>query len=126
VIIVGMISKIIGLALTGSGAILLVLGMNGTGDILSYVFFFVGLLAMSMGFSLMTAGRGKAPPTPPPPTVTEILCDSPDCDFKEIRDFEKGDYILKPLELTCPKCTSSMTIQGVYIVRPEPEEKERI
>lgn len=122
----GILSKIIGLALTGGGAVILVLGMNGTGDILSYVFFFVGLLIMSMGFSLMTAGRGRKPPTPPPPTVTEIQCDSPECDFKEIRDFEKGDYILRPLEIKCPKCTGSMTIEGVYVVRPEPEEKDTI
>lgn len=102
------------------------LGMNNTGDILSYVFFFIGLLIMSMGFSLMTAGKGRKSPTPPLPTVTEIQCDSSDCDFKDIRDFEKGDYILKPLEITCPKCTGSMTIQGVYVVRPEPEEKDTI
>jgi hypothetical protein len=123
---VGILTKIIGLALTAGGAVILILGMNGTGDFLSYVFFFIGLLVMSMGFSLMTAGRGKKPPTPPPPTVTEIHCDEPGCDFKEIRDFEKGDYILKPLEARCPKCIGSMTIQGVYIVRPEPEEKEII
>jgi hypothetical protein len=120
------LTKIIGLALTAGGVLILTIGMNGTGDIFSYVLLFVGLIVMSMGFSLLTAGRGKKPPTPPPPTVTEIQCDSPDCDFKEIRDFEKGDYILKPLEIKCPKCTSSMTIQGVYLVRPEPEEKDTI
>jgi hypothetical protein len=120
------LTKIIGLALTAGGVLRLTIGMNGTGDIFSYVLLFVGLIVMSMGFSLLTAGRGKKPPTPPPPTVTEIQCDSPDCDFKEIRDFEKGDYILKPLEIKCPKCTSSMTIQGVYLVRPEPEEKDTI
>jgi hypothetical protein len=122
----GLLIKIIGLALTAGGALILVFGMNGTGDILSYVFFFIGLLIMSMGFSLMTAGRGRNPPTPPPPTVTEIHCDSDECDFKEIRDFEKGDYILKSVEATCPKCSGSMTIQGVYVVRPEPEEKDSI
>ena len=57
---------------------------------------------------------------PPPPTVTEIRCN--DCDFKEIRDFKKGDYVLKAVEETCPKCQTGMTIEGVYIIREEPKE----
>jgi hypothetical protein len=33
---------------------------------------------------------------------------------------------LKAVEAICPKCQSAMTIEGVYIVREEPEDKDRI
>ena len=52
--------------------------------------------------------------------MTEIRCGS--CEFKEIRDFMKGDYILKVVEEPCPKCQTKMTIEGVYIIREEPKE----
>ena len=118
----GIISKIIGIALSGVGFYILYIGMTTGNDILML---FLGSLVMVMGFSLLTArgGNNEKMMKPPPPTVTEIQCDNPECEFKEIRDFERGDYILKPLEVTCPKCQGSLTIQGVYVVREEPEEK---
>ncbi len=120
----GIISKIIGIALAGAGFFILYIGMTTGNDILML---FLGSVVMVMGFSLLTARSGKEPTIkPPPPTVTEIRCDSPECEFKEIRDFESGDYILKPLGTTCPKCQGSLTIQGVYVVREEPENKIEI
>ncbi|MBE0527126.1 hypothetical protein E4H12_13775 [Candidatus Thorarchaeota archaeon] len=117
-----MISKLIGIALAATGFILLFYGMNDP-SVMSYVYSFLGLLVMSMGFALLTAGRPKEEKTPPP-TVTEIRCN--DCDFKEIRDFKKGDYILKAVEEACPKCQTGMTIEGVYIIREEPKEKYNV
>ena len=118
----GMVSKLIGIALASTGFILLFYGMNDP-SVLSYVYSFLGLLVMSIGFALLTAGKPKEEKTPPP-TVTEIRCN--DCDFKEIRDFKKGDYILKAVEEVCPKCQKGMTIEGVYIIREEPKEKYNV
>jgi hypothetical protein len=117
----GMISKIIGAAFAGAGAILVFYGM-GADPTMSLVMWFVGLLVMSIGFSLITGGRKEVQQEPPPPTVTEIHCDNPECDFKEIRQFEQGDYILKPLNAKCPKCADTMTIEGVYVVKEDKEE----
>jgi hypothetical protein len=111
-----------GLAMAGVGAVILFMSM-GSADSMSFIWSIVGMFVMAFGFTLMTSGRQKEE-KPPPPTVTEIRCN--DCDFKEIRDFEKGDYILKPVEKVCPKCNSPMTIEGVYIVREEPDEKDKI
>ena len=119
----GIVSKILGLAFAATGFIVLWWGM-GTNNSLSLVWSFVGMFVMAMGFALMTSGRQQKEVKPPPPTVTEIRCSS--CDFKEIRDFQKGDYVLKAVEANCPKCQSAMTIEGVYIVREEPEDKDRI
>jgi len=115
---VGLISKLIGIALAVVGFILLFFGMNDP-SIMSYVYSILGLIVMSFGFALLTAGRPKEEKLPPP-TVTEIRCN--ECDFKEIRDFKKGDYVLKSAEDACPKCQKGMTIEGVYIIREEPKE----
>jgi len=119
----GIASRVIGIVFTAAGFYILWWGM-GTTDSLSFVWSIGGMFVMAMGFALLTSGRQQKEVKPPPPTVTEIRCNS--CDFKEIRDFQKGDYILKAVETTCPKCQSAMTIEGVYIVREEPEDKDKI
>jgi len=119
----GIISKILGGVLTASGALILTHGMDPNVGSLSFVLFVVGLVVMSVGFGLLTAGKKKEEVKASLPTVTEIRCNG--CDFKEIRDYEKGDYILKPLEPKCPKCSGKMTIEGVYVVREEPD-KDRL
>jgi hypothetical protein len=115
---VGLVSKLIGIALAAAGFVLLFFGMNDTSG-LSFMYSIIGIILASMGFALLTAGKPKEEKAPPP-TVTEIRCN--DCDFREIRDFKKGDYILKAVEETCPKCQTGMTIEGVYIIREEPKE----
>jgi len=117
----GTISKIFGVVLTASGALILTYGMDPSAGSLSFVLFIVGLVVMSVGFGLLTAGRKRKEVKTTLPTVTEIRCSG--CDFKEIRDHEKGDYILKPLEANCPKCSGKMTIEGVYVVREEPDQE---
>ena len=118
----GIVTRVIGLGFTAVGAFVLFSSV-GTTDPFGLVWSFIGMFVMALGLSLMTAGREREK-KPTPPTVTEIRCGS--CDFKEIRDFEKGDYILKPVEVACPKCQSPMTIEGVYMVREEPDEKDKI
>jgi len=119
----GLISKVIGAIISGAGAFILFYGMSDPN--MSWVWFFIGLLVISIGFQMLTSGREPKAPKPPPPTITEVRCDNPNCDFKDIRDFQKGDYVLKPLDAKCPKCGSKMTIQGVYIVKEE-EDKDKV
>lgn len=114
----GLISKLLGAVFVVTGGTLFFLGSGDPN--LGFLYYFLGLIVMAMGFSLITAGGGKKEETPPPPTVTEIRCDNLECTFKEIRDFQNGDFILKSLDMACPKCQGSMTIQGVYVVREEP------
>lgn len=118
----GITTRVIGLVFTAMGAFVLFTSVGAT-DPFGLVWSFIGMFVMALGLTLMTSGRNKEK-KPPPPTVTEIRCDS--CDFKEIRDFEQGDYILKLVEAKCPKCQGPMTIEGVYVVREEPDEKDKI
>jgi hypothetical protein len=46
-----------------------------------------------------------------PKVITTILCQK--CGFKNIRDFESGDYIFKEAE-SCPKCSEKMMIAAIY------------
>jgi hypothetical protein len=43
--------------------------------------------------------------------ATTMLC--PKCGFKNIREFERGDYIFKEVE-GCPKCEEKMMISSIY------------
>ncbi|MFQ5999513.1 MAG: hypothetical protein ACE5J6_01910 [Candidatus Bathyarchaeia archaeon] len=54
-----------------------------------------------------------------PRVITTILCQK--CGFKNIRDFQRGDYIFKEAE-PCPKCNKKMMIFSIY---REVKEKEK-
>jgi multidrug transporter EmrE-like cation transporter len=46
-----------------------------------------------------------------PRVITTLEC--PKCDFKNIRDFQREDYIFKK-EGSCQKCNETMTITAIY------------
>ena len=56
-----------------------------------------------------------------PPVTTTIECKK--CNFKNVREFQRGDYILKELE-PCQKCNDKMMITAIYREVKE-KEKER-
>ena len=117
----GLISRLIGIGFIAIGiAIMLTLGTD-------YLWFFLGVFVAAVGGSLLIGGKKQVEHTPPPPTTTEILCNSSNCEFKEIRNFEVGDYILKALDAKCPKCGDAMTIESVYVIKELHEiETEKI
>jgi cytochrome b subunit of formate dehydrogenase len=54
-----------------------------------------------------------------PPVTTTIECKK--CNFKNVREFQRGDYIFKEGE-TCQKCNEKMLITAIY---REVKEKEK-
>jgi hypothetical protein len=54
-----------------------------------------------------------------PRVITTILCQK--CGFKNIRDFQQGDYIFKGTE-PCPKCKKKMMVSSIY---REVDEKKK-
>lgn len=46
-----------------------------------------------------------------PKTLTTIECQK--CGFKNVREFQRGDYIFKDLE-PCQKCNDKMLITAIY------------
>lgn len=54
------------------------------------------------------------------PINTTILCEK--CGLKNVRDFQRGDYIFKEVE-PCPKCNEKMSIASIY---REVKEKRKV
>ena len=59
----------------------------------------------------------------PPRMDTTILCQK--CGFKNVRDFERGDFIFKDTE-ECPKCKEKMTIASIFREIKEKKNKRWI
>ena len=49
---------------------------------------------------------------PMQPITTTMQCSK--CGFKNVRDFQRGDYIFKETEQQCPKCNEKMSIAAIY------------
>lgn len=84
-------------------------------------FMFLGFigLALSTYMVLQTRRRTVRLPFEAPKVITTIVCEK--CGLKNIRDFQRGDYIFKDTE-PCPKCNEKMMIHSIY---REVEEKEK-
>ena len=83
-------------------------------DILnSYSFLAIGFfgLALSVYMLLQTRGKPMHVALKLPKVITTLEC--PKCDFKNIRDFQKEDYIFKETG-PCQKCNETMTITAIY------------
>jgi len=87
------------------GSLLLLIGFSG--------------LAVSTYMLLQTRRKMPGIIFKPYQIATTMLCQK--CGFKNIREFERGDYIFKEVE-ECPKCKEKMTIASIY---RETEEKEK-
>lgn len=75
-------------------------------------------LALSAYMLLQTRRRTLQMTIKMPPVTTTLLCEK--CGFKNLREFQRGDYIFKEAE-ECPKCKEKLQITSIY---RETEEKE--
>ena len=80
---------------------------------------FIGL-ALSAYMLLQTRRKPSRVTLEMPRVITTIICQK--CGFKNIRDFQRGDYIFKDAE-PCPKCNEKMMIDSIYREVKEKEEK---
>jgi len=88
---------------TGSGNSLLLIGGSG--------------FALSAYMLFQTRRRTMRLQIKEQPVITTILCQK--CGFKNVRDFQRGDYIFKEAE-PCPKCNEKTSVASIY---REVEEK---
>lgn len=73
----------------------------------------VGFLIFSFFFSLMGSALRKPPVNPLSRTVSVIKCHK--CQYTEVRDFQKGDYMYKTVG-KCKDCQGDMYIKTIYAV----------
>ncbi len=79
----------------------------------SYSFLAIGFfgLALSVYMLLQTRGKPMHVALELPRVITTLEC--PKCDFKNIRDFQREDYIFKET-VPCQKCNETARITAIY------------
>jgi hypothetical protein len=79
----------------------------------SYSFLVIGVfgLAISAYMLLQTKGKPSHMSLELPRVLTTLEC--PKCDFKNIRDFQREDYVFKETG-SCQKCNEPMKITAIY------------
>jgi hypothetical protein len=83
---------------------------------------FIGLvLSTYMLFQIRRRIQGFTLKTPP--ITTTIVCAK--CGLKNVRNFERGDYILKELG-PCTKCEGTMIISAIYREVKQKGKEEKI
>ena len=83
---------------------------------------FVGL-ALSTYMLFQTRRHAQRFTLEDQPIVTTLICQK--CGFKNVRNFERGDYILKDLG-KCTKCEGTLMISAIYREVKEKRREERI
>jgi hypothetical protein len=88
-------------------------------------FMLIGIMGLTLLTYLLIQTRRKTMrmPIQLPRVATTILCQK--CGFKNIREFQRGDYILKEGE-ECPKCNEKMIIASIYREVEEKKGKKKL
>ena len=73
----------------------------------------VGFLIFSFFFSIMGSAIRSPVVAPLSRTVSVIKCEK--CQYTEVRDFQKGDYMYKVVG-KCKDCQGDMYIRSIYTV----------
>ena len=84
----------------------------------------IGLIAFSLSLFLLYQSRRQsaAVKIEIPKVLTTIDCQSKACANKTVREFQRGDYVFKDLDVACPKCGAKQMITAIY---KEVKEKEK-
>ncbi len=84
----------------------------------------IGLIALGLSVAVLYQTRGKASSVKieAPKVMTTIECMNKGCGFKSVREFQRGDYVFKDLDVACQKCGGKQMITGIF---KEVKEKEK-
>jgi hypothetical protein len=101
-IVVGILFLVIGLPYLLAGI--------ESGDFTTLI---LGFLMFTFFFSFLSAARRGPVQTPIFRTVTVSKCSK--CEYTQVRDFQKGDYVYKTLG-KCKDCEGEMFIRSIYTI----------
>jgi len=94
---------------------------NQAADGSFYLTMGVTTLAVSTYLMFMTRKRVLKLGIVMQPLTTTLQCQK--CGFKNIRDFQRGDYVFKQMDEQCPKCSEkALSIGSIF---REVKEKEK-
>jgi hypothetical protein len=79
----------------------------------SYSFLLIGFFGLALSIYMLLQSRRKPMRVTLelPRVITTLEC--PKCDFKNVRDFQRDDYIFKEIG-SCQKCNETMRITAIY------------
>jgi hypothetical protein len=80
------------------------------------IFAGVGLIAMAMCLFLLYQSRRQAAEVKIdiPKVMSTIDCQNKGCANKTVREFQRGDYVFKDLDVSCGKCGGKQMITAIY------------
>ena len=83
----------------------------------------IGLLALALSVFLLYQSKMQSAQVKieVPKVMTTIGCVKT-CDQKNVREFQRGDYVYKELDASCQKCGGKQMITGIF---KEVKEKEK-
>jgi hypothetical protein len=79
-------------------------------------------LAMSVGLLFQSKRQSAAIKIEAPKVMTLTDCTNKGCTNKASREFQRGDYVYKELDVPCGKCGGKQMITAIY---KEVKEKEK-
>jgi cell division protein FtsL len=84
----------------------------------------IGAIAMAMSIFLLYQSRRQASEVKLdiPKVMTTIECQNKGCANKTVREFQRGDYVFKEVDVACGKCGGKQMVTAIY---KEVKEKEK-
>jgi hypothetical protein len=95
------------------------------GDILTAgLFAGIGIIALAMCMFLLLQSKRQSVEIKLDncKVMTTIECQNKTCNNKTTRDFQRGDFVFKEIDVACGKCGGKQMITGIY---KEVKEKEK-
>ena len=84
----------------------------------------IGAIAMTLSLFLFYQSRRQAAEVKIeiPKVMTTLECQNKGCSNKTIREFQRGDYVFKDLDVSCGKCGGKQMVTAIY---KEVKDKEK-
>ena len=84
----------------------------------------IGLIALAMSVGLLFQSKRQSADVKieAPKVMTTIECTNKGCNAKTVREFQRGDYVYKEIDVPCQKCGGRQMITAIY---KEVKEKEK-
>jgi uncharacterized MnhB-related membrane protein len=76
----------------------------------------IGSIALALSFFMLYQSKKQAAQVKLdiPKVTTTIECTNKECSSKSTREFQRGDYVFKDLDVPCGKCGAKQMITAIY------------
>ena len=84
----------------------------------------IGLIALTLSVFLLFQSKRQLAEVKieAPKVMTTLECTNKGCNSKTVREFQRGEYVYKDVDVSCTKCGAKQMIAAIY---KEVKEKEK-